>query len=178
MRLQTRGVFMAAMIAASAAAADAQAPPASQHGTVSQTINTTVVTVRYDRPSGRGRTLFSDDGIVVYDALWTPGANRATILELSRDARVAGQAVAAGRYSVWTIPAAGEWTLILNRTWDTHHGIYPGDVDDVMRVRLQPERGAHMETLAFYFPAVGPYQATLRMHWGETVLAIPIEVER
>jgi hypothetical protein len=156
----------------------AQAPPASQRGTVSQTINGTIVSVTYDRPNARGRTLFSDEGIVVYGALWTPGANRATILELSRDARVAGQPVPAGKYSVWTIPGASEWRFILNRTWDTHHAIYPGDVDDVMRVRLTPARGAHMEALAFYFPMVGPYAATLQLHWGELTLAIPIEVDR
>lgn len=151
-------------------------PAASQHGTVSQTINTTEVIVEYDRPSTRGRLLFGDDGIVVYDALWTPGANRATILDLSRNARVANVEVPAGRYSLWTIPRDGAWTLILNRTWDTHHAIYPGDVDDALRVEIEPGRTAHLETLGYYFPVVGPYEATLRMHWGEWMLEIPIEV--
>jgi len=137
-----------------------------------------VVTVEYDRPSTRGRVLFGDEGIVVYDALWTPGANRATILELSRDARVAGVDVPAGRYSVWTIPRDGEWTLILNRTWDTHHAIYPGDADDVLRVELPTKRGSHLEALGYYFPEVGAYEATLRMHWGEWMLEIPIEVSQ
>jgi hypothetical protein len=166
------------LLGALATPASAQ-PAASQHGTVSQTINTTVVTVEYDRPSARGRELFGgDEGIVVYDALWTPGANRATTLELSRDARVAGVEVPAGRYSVWTIPSAGRWTLILNRVWDTHHGIYPGEEEDVLRVQVVPERWQHMETLAFYFPVVGAFEATLRMHWGEVAVPIPIEVER
>lgn len=153
-------------------------PPASQHGTVSQTLNTTTVTVHYDRPSARGRLLFDHEGIVVYDALWTPGANRATILELSGPARVAGHDVPAGKYGVWTIPAAGHWTLILNTTWDTHHSRYPGEETDILRASIPTEQGAHMETLAFYFPVVGPYSATLRMHWGEVVLPIPIEVGR
>lgn len=154
------------------------APPASQHGTVSQTINGTVITVRYDRPSARGRALFGPDGIVVHDALWTPGANRATILELSQDARIAGHDVPAGKYGMWTIPAHGQWTFILTRNWDTHHSIYPGEEADVMRTTIPTERGAHMETLAFYFPVVGPYTATLRMHWGDLLLPIPIEVNR
>jgi hypothetical protein len=155
-----------------------QGPPASQHGTISQTVNTTDITVTYDRPSARGRVLFGVEDLVVYDALWTPGANRATTLEFSRDVRVAGQPVPAGRYSVWTIPAADDWTLILNRVWDTHHAIYPGDVDDVLRIQLTPESGAHMETLAIYFPVVGPYETTMRIHWGQTILPVPIEVGR
>ncbi len=174
----------ARMVAALAAAvafvapSNAQTPPLSQHGTVSQTINTTTLTVHYDRPTARGRMLFGEDGIVPNDALWTPGANRATILELSRGARVAGHDVPAGKYGVWTIPGAGEWTLILSRTWDTHHSIYPGPPDDVVRTTMRPERGAHMETLAFYFPVVGPYSAMLNLHWGELVLPIPIAVQR
>jgi hypothetical protein len=155
-----------------------QAPPASQRGTVSQTIAGTVVTVQYDRPSARGRVLFGEEALVVYDALWTPGANRATILELSGPARIEGRDVAAGRYGVWTIPRADRWTLILSRVWDTHHSIYPGAPEDVMRTEIPPQPAAHMETLAFYFPVVGAYATTLVMHWGTTAVPIRIEVER
>jgi hypothetical protein len=35
-----------------------------------------------------------------------------------------------------------------------------------------------MEALAWYFSVVGPYAATLRMHWGDLILPIPIEVAR
>lgn len=166
------------MLPAGLSAQEQQGPPASQHGTVSQTVNTTDITVTYDRPVARGRTLFGEDALVLYDALWTPGANRATTFEFSRDVSVAGSPVPAGRYSVWTIPAADTWTLILNRVWDTHHAIYPGEDNDVLRTTITPETGAHMETLAIYFPVVGPYHTILRIHWGETVLPIPIDVQR
>ncbi len=156
----------------------ASGPPKSQHGSVSQTVAGTRIAIEYDRPSARGRRLFGDDGVVVYGALWTPGANRATTIEFSADVRVAGQPVAAGRYSVWTIPGPAQWTLILNRRWNTFHTRYPGKELDALRVRLTPERGAPMETLAYYFPVVHDYDAVLRMQWGELVLPIPIEVAR
>ena len=35
-----------------------------------------------------------------------------------------------------------------------------------------------METLAFYFPVVGEYEAILRQHWGTTVLPLRSEVPR
>jgi hypothetical protein len=177
------GVALCAMLASWSPvrgqdAAARQAPPASQHGTVSQTIAGTVVTVHYDRPSARGRVLFGEEAVVVSDALWTPGANRATILELSGPARIEGRDVAAGRYGVWTIPRPDRWTLILSRVWDTHHSIYPGAPEDVLRTEVSPQPAAHMETLAFYFPVVGPYDATLVMHWGTTALPIRIEIRR
>ncbi len=33
-----------------------------------------------------------------------------------------------------------------------------------------------MEALAFYFPVVGRSSAVLRLHWGTTVVDMPIEV--
>lgn len=175
--MKTRCVAAAALFL-TATAVRGQEPPASQHATVSQTINRTVVTVTYDRPVARGRVLFGDDGVVKYGATWTAGANRATIVELSTAARIAGQDVAAGKYSLWTIPGRDEWTFILSRRWDAHHAQYPGERQDVFRTTLKAQTAPHMEALAYYFPVVGPYDAVLHLHWGEVVVPIAIEVER
>ena len=176
--MKTRLLVITVALSLSNTAVQAQDPPSSQHATVSQTVNKTVVTVTYDRPVARARVLFGDDGVVKYGATWTAGANRATIVELTKPARIAGQEVAAGKYSLWTIPGRDDWTLILNRRWDAHHSQYPGEREDLLRITLKPQSGAHMEVLAYYFPIVGPYTATLHLHWGEVVLPIPLEVER
>ena len=162
--------------AAPVAAQEPAGPPASQHGTVSQTVNRTIISAGYDRPVARGRVLFGDSGLVANDALWTPGANRATWVEFSTNVEINGNAVPAGRYSLWSIPRNGPWSLLLNKTWDTHHAIYPGDVDDVLRIEVSPERGEHMEALALYFPVVGPYETELRIHWGTVVVPLRITV--
>jgi hypothetical protein len=169
---------LAATLPANAPAQEVSGPPASQHGSVAQTVNRTTITAGYDRPVARGRVLFGDDGLIAYDALWTPGANRATWLEFSTDVEINGHPVPAGRYSLWTIPRSGPWTAILNRTWDTHHAIYPGDEDDALRIDISTEQGAHMEALALYFPVVGPYSTTLRVHWGTVSFALQIDVPR
>jgi hypothetical protein len=167
---------MAPAVGATAAAQEPDRPPASQHGTVSQTVNRTVISAGYDRPVARGRVLFGDSGLVAYGALWTPGANRATWLEFSTNVEINGTTVSAGRYSLWTIPRNGTWTVILNRTWDTNHAIYPGDVDDVLRIEVPTSRGEHMEALAIYFPVVGPWETEMRIHWGSIVLPLTIAV--
>jgi len=171
-------VIAAFLLTAGSLSAQEEGPPASQHGSVSQTINRTVITIEYDRPVARGRQLFGEEGIVVSEALWTPGANRATNIAFSTEVTFAGTPVPAGRYSLWTVPRDGAWTVILNRTWDTHHAIYPGDADDIVRAEIVTTPGTHMETLAFYFPTVGPYSATLNLHWGETILPLEIRVPR
>jgi hypothetical protein len=53
-----------------------------------------------------------------------------------------------------------------------------GEADDVLRVEIPVTRGTHMETLALYFPVVGPYETMLHVHWGQTVLPIRVEVPR
>jgi hypothetical protein len=158
---------------ASAAAAQ---PQASQHGAVSQTVNTTVISLEYDRPVLRGRSVFGD--ILDYDAVWTPGANRATWIDFSGPVSVEGHPLTAGRYGIWTIPHEdAPWEVMFVSEWDSHHSFFPSETE-VLRVEVAPERSSHMEVLAFYFPVVGPYEATLRFHWGEIVVPLDIEVRR
>jgi hypothetical protein len=159
------------------AAACAQAIPFSQHGTVSQRIGFTDVAISYNRPVARGRTLFG--GVVRWGRVWHPGADSATTIAFSRDVVFEGRDLAAGRYTLWTIPAEPPqpWTLIVSRAVDVFHTPYPGDSLDVFRVPVTPEQGAHMEVLAYYFPVVGPDSATLRLHWGSTILPMRIRTK-
>lgn len=151
-------------------------PAASQHGTVSQVVNTTTIRLEYDRPVLRGRSVFGD--ILDYDAVWTPGANRATWIDVSAPVTVQGVALPAGRYGIWTVPHEdGPWDVIFVSEWDTHHSYFPRETE-ALRVHASPEAGAHMEVLAWYFPEVGPYTTTLRLHWGEIVVPLLIEVGR
>ncbi len=74
----------------------------SERATVSQTIDGTVIEIDYARPRLRGRTSFG--GVVHWGEMWTPGANWATTLRVSRDVRLDGHLVPAGEYSVWFVP--------------------------------------------------------------------------
>ena len=146
----------------------------SQHGRVMQAIAEAKVTIVYNRPVARGRTLFGPDGIVKYGEPWNPGADQATAIELTRGVLVQGHELAAGDYSVWAIPGADEWTMIFSTAADVFHTPYPGEEKDALRFSVRPQRGEHMETLAFYFPVVDGRDAVLRLHWGETVIPISI----
>lgn len=148
----------------------------SQHGTVSQRVGYTDVTIVYNRPVARGRTLFGD--VVRWGRVWTPGADSATIIEFSRDVAVEGKALKAGSYTLWMTPqpAPEPWAVIFSKAVHIFHTPYPGEDQDVLRLTVTPERGEHMEVLAFYFPVVAPDSAVLRMHWGTTVVPLRIRV--
>ncbi len=158
----------------------AQAIPFSQHGSVSQRVAYTDLSIEYNRPTARGRLLFGDSGAVVrYGAIWHPGADTASRLTVSRNVTIEGQALAQGTYSLWLIPqASGPWTLILNSAAHVFHQPYPGEKTDVVRVPVTPERGEHMEALAYYFPVVGRDSTVLRLHWGTMVVPVQIKVSR
>jgi len=153
------------------AAQERQSPPAS----LTQTIGATQVTVVYNRPSARGRKLFG--GVVAWGKVWCPGADEATTLAVSKDVLVAGQPLAAGKYSVWAIPTPEAWTLIFSKAASVFHVPYPGAAQDALRITLKPVAGPFFETLAFYFPTVGADRALLDLHWGETIVEIPISVK-
>ncbi len=146
----------------------------SQSGLVWQEVANTQIEVTYDRPVARGRDLFG--GIVPFGEIWNPGANDATAISFSRDVTINGNALPAGSYSLWAIPDPNRWTIIFNRQADVYHTPYPGEEDDALRFMASPRRGAHMETLAFYFAAVEKKDAELRLHWGETYVPFSITV--
>ena len=143
----------------------------SQPARVVQRMGSTEVTIVYNRPVARGRELFG--GIVPWDSIWNPGADEATRIELSEAVTIAGQPLPAGRYSIWAIPRQDEWTLAFNRAWDVDHLRYQKE-NDVLRLRVRPQPASHMESLAFYFPYAEADSALLALHWGETMLPMPL----
>ena len=151
--------------------------PASQHATVTQILGTTQVMIVYNRPNARGRTLFGSGGVVPWGRVWCPGADTATTIALSRDMVVGGQPLAAGKYSIWAIPGPDEWTLIFSRAADVFHIPYPGEARDALRLKVKPQAGPFLESLAFYFPAASADRALLNLHWGETIVQVSLTVK-
>ena len=76
------------------------------------------VFVVYSRPYERGRdNIFGteeSEALVPYGQIWRTGANEATQLTTTHDLTVAGQALAAGTYSLFTTPGPDEWQVHFN----------------------------------------------------------------
>ncbi|MGQ0767270.1 MAG: DUF2911 domain-containing protein [Gemmatimonadota bacterium] len=173
-RLFAPGV--AGAILASAAGAQSGIP-FSQQGGVSQRVAFTDISISYSRPTARGRVIYGDSAIVRWGRIWNPGADSASRVTFSRPVTFEGVALPAGTYSLWAIPRReGSWTMVLNSRGHVFHTPHPGEATDVLRVEVQPERGSHMESLAFYFPAVARDSTVLRFHWGDIMVPMRIRV--
>jgi len=151
---------------------DAQAIPRSQLATVSQMVGQTRIEIVYRRPVARGRDLFG--ALVPYGRVWSPSADSAASFTTTTAIDIAGGRLPAGRYAVWAIPDSAMWTVIFSSNVPVFHLRYRDD-KDVLRVRVAPTAGEHMETLGFYFPMVDGDSAVLDLHWGKTVVPMKIK---
>ena len=128
------GAFCIVLVAC-LSAQDAPKIKPSQHGTVSQRVADTTITVEYNRPVARGRELFGR--LVPYGRIWCPCADDATTVEVSTGVTVEGKELPAGRYSLWTEPEPERWTMIFNKNAGAWHTRYP-DGQDALRVQVTP----------------------------------------
>ena len=145
----------------------------SQAGIVAQRVANTDITITYNRPVARGRELFG--GIVPYGRAWNPGADQATAIAFTRDVRVDGHPLAAGKYSVWMIPRQDSFTVIFSKAGDTFHTPYPGESQDALRFDVKTEKTAATEVLTFEFPLVEGKDTTLLFRWG--TVAVPMKIQ-
>jgi hypothetical protein len=94
----------------------------SVRDTVRATIGRAAFTVDYGRPLARGRILLGN--VIPYDYVWRTGANAATQFTTTADIMLGTIALAPGTYTLWTLPHAGQVSLIVNRQtgqWGTEH---------------------------------------------------------
>ena len=69
--------------------------------------------------------------------VWRAGANEATVFEVSKDVKVEGQALPAGKYAFFTIMNGDEWTLIFNKTSNQWGAFSYKEADDALRVKVK-----------------------------------------
>jgi len=148
----------------------------SERATVSQTVDGTVITIDYARPRVRGRSpIFGRR--VHWREVWTPGANMATTIELSRDVAIEGHAVPRGRYSIWFIvDESDQWMLLLDSTWSRFHTSRPPEDGGVVRFPVRVGTGPVTEVLTFSFPDVSDTGTVLQFQWDDRVIRMAITV--
>ena len=190
-------LVLCAPVYASAQAPALRLPRPSQKASVMQTIGVTDLTITYSRPGVKGRKIWGDPPagvaggtatlddsntrlkdapIVPYGHVWRTGANEATTFAVTDDVLINGQKLAAGTYSLHTIPGKDEWTIIFNSDAGQWGSFSYDEKKDVLRVKAKPQMAADLqEWLSFEIPDVTPNSARVNIRWER--LRVPFTVE-
>ncbi|HSC53999.1 MAG TPA: DUF2911 domain-containing protein [Phnomibacter sp.] len=126
--------------------------------------------VFYSRPQKNGRVIFGD--IVKYNEIWRLGANESTEIEFFKEATVGKIKVPKGRYSLFCVPQAGSWTIVLNNglySWGTFS--YDKKLDR-MRTDVAVSK---IETPVEYFTMAFDAAGNLMVMWDTVKVVIPIK---
>ncbi len=147
---------------------------ASELGTISQIIDGTRISLEYSRPRARGRKdLFG--GEVKWQEVWTPGANFATTLELSKDVTIERHPVPKGKYSVWmVVRPKGDWTFVLDPRPRLYHMVHVDSTPAQIRFSVKALPAPFTEVLTWSFPENRSSGTTMVMSWGP--IRVPLEV--
>jgi hypothetical protein len=177
-------------------------PRPSQGASVTQTVGVTDITITYSRPPVKGRTIFADapasmasrakgdatldnqnerkagEPIVPYGHVWRTGANEATQFVITDDVTINGQKLAAGSYSLHTIPGKDEWTIVFNGTANQWGSFSYDPAKDTLRVKAKPEWvNDSQEWLAYSFDPVTDNSATVNIRWEKVRVPFTVAVD-
>lgn len=132
-----------------------------------------IMRVIYSRPLKNGREVFGS--LVEYGSIWRLGANEATEIEFFRDVKIGNTKVKKGRYTLYAIPTAEKWTMILNRDNDTWGSFKYEQQKDVLRTDIKPEKNTEtVEAFSIFFEQTGKGAALIIM-WDDMKASLPIE---
>jgi Protein of unknown function (DUF2911) len=128
--------------------------------------------VIYGRPQKNGRMIFGD--LAPFGKVWRLGANEATELEFFADVKLAGNKIKKGRYSLYAIPHADKWTMVLNKETDTWGAFKYDSSKDILRVDIPVQKQSEInETLTMVFENDGLKKANLVMAWDDELAKMP-----
>jgi hypothetical protein len=131
--------------------------------------------IDYGRPGKRGRTIFGD--VVPYGEVWRTGANAATQFRTDKALDFGnGVVVPAGFYTLWSVPTAAGWKLVVNSEtgqWGTAHDA----AKDLYAIELQ--RSSLPEVVERFTIGVQPSATggVLTFDWDRTRGSAPFTVK-
>lgn len=128
--------------------------------------------VDYSSPRMRGRKIFG--GLVPYGEVWRAGANEATTFDADTNLNVGGTNVPAGNYTLFTLPNANAWKLIVSKQTGEWGIPYPGAGYDFARIPMQVSKlPSPVEDFTIHFDQTGN-ACTMNLEWETTRASIKI----
>jgi hypothetical protein len=164
-------IVFALLLTGVASAQEPLSPPAR----TSVTINGKKLLIAYSSPRIRGRKIMG--GLVPYGQWWRTGADNATTFQTEADLDLGGLRVPKGIYTIYTLPGATEWQLIINKQtgqWGTEYN----QREDLGRVKMHlAQTPALVDSFKIELLSTGGNKGLLKMTWERTEVSVPFAVQ-
>ena len=132
-----------------------------------------IIRVTYSRPQANGREVFGN--LVPYGEVWRTGANEANEIKFYQDVTIDGQKLAAGTYSLFTIPEQEAWTVIFNKDLDYWGAYSYRQQQDVLRASAPVQSlNQPLEAFSIQFEKGEGNTAIMHLGWDDKVANLTI----
>ena len=143
-------------------------PPDSVQKTLK---NGTTISINYSQPAIKGRTI-GKDLEPLPGKVWRTGANEATVFEVSKNVKVEGKDLPAGKYGLFTIANGNDWTIIFNKTWNQWGAFDYKQADDALRVNVKSSKAPQFaERMKFKIADDGK----VSLLWGDSEVDFKVQ---
>jgi hypothetical protein len=139
------------------------APLASPAATAKVTLGGKDVTIHYGAPSIRTRKIMG--GLVPYGEVWRTGANEATTLITAAELKIGTLTLPAGTYTLFTLPTASSWQLIVSKATGEWGIPYPEGQDFGRTPLTGKTLGAPQEVMSISFEKTKGNSTELHIKW-------------
>jgi len=128
--------------------------------------------VIFSRPQKNGRAIFGE--LLEYGKVWRLGANEASEIEFFQNVKIGNTKIKKGRYTIYCIPFAEKWTLIINKETDTWGSFKYDENKDVVRIDVPVQKQTEvLDAFVMAFDKI-PTGAGLIIAWDNFKVVLPI----
>ena len=133
------------------------------------------VKIAYSSPRMKGRKIFGD--LVPYGQVWRAGANESTTFVTDTDLNIGGTTVPAGSYTIFAVPNADKWQLVISKKTGEWGTAYPGPSNDLARIDMKVSKlSSPMENFTISFDKATS-GCTLTMSWENTKASVDVSAK-
>lgn len=159
---------------AHAKAESSESKPKSPKQMAMSNVGDNHVHIEYSSPSKRNRQIFG--GLVGFGEVWVTGAHRATSISFTENVVIGGVDIEKGKYGLFTIPGADQWTVIINTNWDQHLADDYSEDEDVVRVQVEPVKlDEVVESLTYKVKEINSGNGTITISWDDVSISFEVQ---
>jgi len=153
----------------------ARFPPLSPEASLRQKVGLTTISMTYERPAARGRTIFGE--LVPFGKLWRTGAGNCTKIKFDENVLIENKLIPAGTYSLFTIPDLREWTILLNSDTTLYGTGGYDERKEIARFKAKAKvTERYYESFTIDIDVI-PDNAELNISWEKTRVTFEIKTE-